>query len=275
MGYTNITISNESECLQMLYMHEKNITTKIHNNYKNHGISILQFYEQKYLPMRRQIESLTFNLDHLESFQTATAIFNSYYDDLKAFETNYKIDTRSKFSSTFLEEISVYLFKDLPEIKNSTYGFFNKGIYAGLKIDSNYNVAVIKKDVDFCIGKKVTITIDEQAPIELILPLIAVEVKTYLDATMFGEVKSSSKAIRSASPNSKTYVLMGHKELADEHIIAARQDSTLSEMFVLRKDALSPIDNNTLYLYWKEIAKSIEDINMDTIIDTPGKLLRR
>lgn len=258
----------------MLYMHENNITTKIRRNYNKQGLAIRQFYETKYLPMRRKIERLTFDSNHLDSFQSATNLFNSYYEELKEFEANYKIDSRSKFSSTFLEEISVYLFKDLPEIKNNIYGFFNKGIYAGLKIDSNYNISIIKKDVDFCIGRKVQMTIDNQEPIELILPVIAVEVKTYLDATMFGEVKSSSKAIRSASPNSKTYVLMGHKELADEHIIAARQDSTLSEMFVLRKDALSPIDARTLYLYWEEISTSINDINADCTIVVPGKLLR-
>ena len=88
---------------------------------------------------------------------------------------------------------------------------------------------------------------------ELILPIVAVEVKTYLDATMFGEIKSSSKAIRSASPNSRTYVLMGYRDLADEHIVAARQDATLTEMFALRENADSPFLPSVLKEYWEEI----------------------
>ena len=151
---------------------------------------------------------------------------------------------------------------------------FKKKVYAGLKIDKDKKIGLITKDVDFCIGKKVNISIDGQPSTELILTVVAVEVKTYLDATMFGEIKSSSKAIRSASPNSKTYVLMGYKCLADEHIIAARQDATLSEMFVLRKNENAPIDANALYLYWHEIVEAIAEISVDDEIVVPGKLLR-
>ena len=154
-----------------------------------------------------------------------------------------------------------------------TFGIFNKGIYAGLKIDSDNHIVVIKKDVDFCIGKSVNITISNQMPTELILPIVAVEVKTYLDATMFGEIKSSSKAIRSASPNSKTYVLMGYKDLADEHIIAARQDSTLTEMFALRQDAHSPISSATLLEYWREIKNAVDSISSNENIPLVGRLL--
>lgn len=94
-----------------------------------------------------------------------------------------------------------------------------------------------------------------------------------LDATMFGEVKSSSRAIRSATPNSKAYVLMGYKEIADDHIIAARQDSTLNEMFVLRKNVDSPIDAVVLFEYWDEITTALDEIFDPVVIKTPGRLL--
>ena len=218
----------------MLYIHENNLKTKIRNNYKNKATEIQNLYDAVYLPMRAKILSLTFSEKNAGAFVRATEIFNTYYDFLNSFSVEHGISSQSKFASTFLEEISAYLFKDLPDIVSNALGVFNKGIYAGLKIDGNRHIEIIKKDVDFCIGKKVTITIDDQRPTTLILPVVAVEVKTYLDATMFGEVKSSSKSIKSASPNSRTYVLMGHKNLADEHIIAARQDSALNEIFVLR-----------------------------------------
>lgn len=142
-----------------------------------------------------------------------------------------------------------------------------------MKIVDGENISIITKDVDFCIGKKIDVTIGGSKPTHLILPVVCVEVKTYLDATMFGEVKSSSKSIRSATPNSKAYVLMGHKELADEHIIAARQDSTLNEMFVLRKDSDSPIDGSVLLEYWDEITDAMDTVFNPTAIKTPGRLL--
>lgn len=267
----------------MLYIHENNINGKINqtrdssgrrvNGYKNLRVELETFKAQYYLPFRERIESLIFDEDHIESFETAAQEFNTYYQNLVDFSDRHGVRSQSKFESTFLEEISSYLFKNLPQIQNETFGIFNKGIYAGLKIDSNNHIAVIKKDVDFCIGKKANITIDNQASTELILPIVAVEVKTYLDATMFGEIKSSSKSIRSASPNSRTYVLMGYRDLADEHIIAARQDSALTEMFALRRGSNSPILSTVLLEYWKEIKSAVESISVDDLVPSTGRLL--
>lgn len=257
----------------MLYIHENNLQTKIRKNYNNKATEIQNLYDTVYLPMREEIATLTFSEENPNAFERATEIFNIYYNFLNTFSFTHGISSQSKFASTFLEEISAYLFKDLPDIVSNTLGVFNKGIYAGLKIDGNRHIEIIKKDVDFCIGKKVTIKIDDQQPTTLILPVVAVEVKTYLDATMFGEVKSSSKSIKSASPNSRTYVLMGHKNLADEHIIAARQDSVLNEIFVLRADEHSPMDATTIFDYWKEINTAISELANDDGIHVPGRLL--
>lgn len=258
----------------MLFVHESNLISKINSDYKGHGAKIHKFYQEQYLPVRAALSAITFSETDKTAFARAAKIINDYYRQIDSFSHKYSITSQSKFASTFLEEISTYLFKDIPEIRSGEFGVFNKKVYAGLKIDKNKQIGLITKDVDFCIGKKVNISIDGQSATELILPVVAVEVKTYLDATMFGEIKSSSKAIRSASPNSKTYVLMGYKCLADEHIIAARQDSTLSEMFVLRKNENSPIDAEALYLYWEEIVTSIKDISKEDSISVPGKLLR-
>lgn len=268
----------------MLYVHENNINGKISqtrdnagrrvNGYKNLKPELEEFKTDVYLPFRERIDTLVFDEDHIDSFEVAAQIINAYYHELFAFSDSHGIKSQSKFASTFLEEISTYLFRNLPPIQAETFGIFNKGIYAGLKIDSSNRIVIIKKDVDFCIGKKANITIDNQPQTELILPIVAVEVKTYLDATMFGEIKSSSKAIRSASPNSRTYVLMGYRDLADEHIIAARQDTTLTEMFALREEKNSPILSSVLYEYWKEIKNAIETIIIDDLVPTSGRLLK-
>lgn len=257
----------------MLYVHENNIKSKMEANYKGKGAAIRDFLNNEYYPMRDRMLGLTYSSDSDTEFTTAANIINDYYQKIESFSNRNAITSQSKFASTFLEEISCYLFKDLPEIHDGTFGVFNKGIYAGLKIDNNRHIGVIKKDVDFCIGKKVSVTIDSQAPVDLILPIVAVEVKTYLDATMFGEIKSSSKSIRSASPNSKTYVLMGYKCIADEHIIAARQDATLTEMFALKNGEHSPVLASVLREYWNEIKNAVDSITEDDIVPSSGRLL--
>ncbi len=258
----------------MLYIHENNLLNKISSNYKGFCDEIEEFYYNKYMPAREELEELSFSERNRIAFDKAAEIINRYYEEIDDFSHRYSITSQSKFASTFLEEISTYLFKDIPEIKSGEFGVFNKKVYAGLKIDKDKKIGLITKDVDFCIGKKVNISIDGQSSTELILPIVAVEVKTYLDATMFGEIKSSSKAIRSASPNSKTYVLMGYKCLADEHIIAARQDSVLTEMFSLRENENSPIEASVLYEYWEEINNVLQEISTPNVVKNVGRLLK-
>ena len=257
----------------MLYVHEDNIKNKIESDYKGLKNELSIFYNEKYKNFREDMESIIFEDGQINDFIEAAEIINRYYSEALQFQQAHNVDTRSKFLSTIYEELSVYLFKNNSALKDGPFGIFNRRVYAGLKFVNGDSISVVKKDVDFCIGKEVKLIIDESNT-HIILPVVCVEVKTYLDATMFGEVKSSSHAIRSATPNSKAFVLMGHKELADEHIIAARQDSTLTEMFVLRGDKHSPIDGNVLFEYWDEITKSIDEIYAQDVIDTPGRLLK-
>lgn len=257
----------------MLYVHQSNIETKIMQNYGGRAAQLIKFSEEVYEPFRIAMFAIDFSSPTIDDFKEATKLINAYYNKLQAFVNENRITSQSKLESTFLEELSVYLFKDIPEIKSQKLSFFNKGIYAGLKINPDLSLDIVKKDVDFCIGKKVAVTIEQQRPITLTLPIVSVEVKTYLDATMFGEVKSSSKTLKSANPSSKAYVLMGYKCLADGHIIAARQDSTLDEMFVLRKGEGKPIDPYALYMYWSEIVSAIKNLTSNNTLTVPGRLL--
>lgn len=257
----------------MLYVHQNNFDTKIDSNYNSKAFQLKTFKNEYYEPFRKAMLSIDFANPFMEDFREAAKLINVYYKKLKEFIKTNGITSQSKLESTLLEELSVYLFKDIPEIKQQRLSFYNKGIYAGLKINPDLSVDIVKKDVDFCIGKKINMTIEKQQHIQLTIPIVSVEVKTYLDATMFGEVKSSSKTLKSATPNSKAYVLMGYKCLADEHILAARQDSTLDEMFVLRESKGKPIDEYALYIYWNEIVNAIKNVTSHADLSVPGRLL--
>ena len=191
----------------MLYIHENNLKSKMEQNYKNIGGQIRKFYDNVYKIYREELESLNYASKDITVFEEAAKLIDEYLIEVEKFQKLYKITSQSKFRSTFIEEISAYFFKDLPLIKNKTFGIYNKNIYAGMKINNQMEIDTISKDVDFCVGKKVELKVDN-IPIspKIIIPIICVEVKTYLDATMFGEVQFSSKQIKNASPNVKTYV---------------------------------------------------------------------
>lgn len=281
----------------MVYMHENNLLEKINqkkdgngkavNGYKNLKSELEGFYNNTYKVFRKEIEKLTFDSDPInrKNFDKAAELFWSYYCKTRQFASDNKVDQRSKFSSSFLEEISTYLFCGLEEIKTKKFDIYNKSIYAGLKIDNKLIVSVIPKDVDFCIGRKTKIKIGNKSE-DIIFPIVAVEVKTYLDATMFGEVQFTSDKLRAAAPYVKSYVLMGYKDVKDEHIISARANSSLNEMFVLKKNKIpknhipketdsDKFSGEALYQYWHEISTAVQNALSEIVITTPGKLFEQ
>ncbi|MDD2377189.1 MAG: Bpu10I family restriction endonuclease [Clostridia bacterium] len=263
----------------MVFSHENNIKNKINSNYNGkfdieQTEKLIKFYEEIYLPVKCQLLGLDFKSLDVTIFDTATNIMNDYIAKLHNFANNMGIRSESKFESTFLEEINIYLFSKLNAVEAGILGIYNKGVYAGMKLGNNMNIDIIKKDVDFCIGKEIELCIDDVNKINIIVPIIAVEVKTYLDATMFGEVQFSSKQLKDACPNVKTYILMGYNQVAKEKILAARHDNIMDEMFVLRKDRNASISTEVLLDYYIEIENNIKAAQFEETIELPGRLIR-
>ena len=263
----------------MVYAHESNLDTKIRDDYEGYGSEIEVFKERIYKEYREKLEELDYASKKIEVFKDATDLIEDYITKIKNFEDAHeKITSQSKFKSTFIEEISTYLFKDLPLISDGPYGIYNQNIFAGMKINNQMKIDILKKNVDFCVGKKVKLKVDDEAPEFIIMPVVCVEVKTYLDATMFGEVQWSSRQIKNASPNVKTYVFMESNGVGKEKIIAARYDNNLNEMIRLRKgsrDFNQPINPEALLQYYEEISSAIENGNVEDTIEPFGRLFDR
>lgn len=263
----------------MLFIHQSNLLNKIEKNYNNKGSEIKAFYNEIYLPYRQNLLKLDYSLKDIDTFKEASSLIDNYIIEIEKFSAKANISSQSKFRSTFIEEISTYLFKSLEIIESGKLGIYNKAIFSGLKINNKMELNAIYKDVDFCIGKKVHLNIDTTQNLDIIIPIICVEVKTYLDATMFNEVQFSSKQIKNASPNAQTYVLMEFNDVASEKIISARADNNLTEMFTLRDGSRkeniikNPISAEVLLDYYCEIEKNIKNIEKVESVEVPGRLL--
>ena len=79
---------------------------------------------------------------------------------------------------------------------------------------------------------------------------------------------------------------MGYKDVKDDHIISARANSTLNEMFALKKEKIPkdhiPQETDTdkfsgeaLFQYWCEISSAVHSALKDTKIEMPGKLFSK
>lgn len=255
-----------------MFIHKNNIETKIETNYKNKSTELRNFFNEVYLDVKNQLLDLDFDKEP-SNFTIAASIIDDYLNELDKFSEANEISSQSKFRSTFLEEISVYLALKVPEIKTLNLGIFNKRIYSGIQMNNELEVEVLTKDVDFCIGREVEMIINGISN-KIIVPAIAVEIKTYLDGTMFNEVMFSSGNLKNATPSVKTYVLMEYKDLANQKIISARGRNDVDEMFVLKSNKNTQISSNVLKDYFNEIKKAISGITSLEKVLTPGRLLR-
>ena len=233
------------------------------------------FYQEIYCKYRTELEIVDFSSCNILEFEKVANLIDEYFYKIDEFARLYKISSQSKFRSSFLEEINIYLFDDLVRKNHSELDIYNKGIYAGLKILNNFKVDIIDKDVDFCIGKKVTVEINDKNKIDIIIPIVAIEVKTYLDATMFGEVQYSARQLKNATPNVKTYVIMEDNQVGKEKIMAARNDNTIDEMFVFKGKNNRKFSSEILLDYYNEVKKSIKNITQEYKIEIPGRLLNK
>lgn len=260
----------------MKYVHESNLDKKIRDNYKGHGEAIKKHKKEVYEKYREKLESLDYASKDMNIFKEATRLMEEYLAKVKEFEDEHAgITSQSKFRSTFIEEISIYLFKNFPLIKDNTFGIYTKNIFTGLIIDNQMQLGYTSKDVDFCVAKEMELNVNGNQTLTIIVPIVCVELKTYLDSTMFEGVQWSSKQIKGASPYAKTYVLMEYNQVARENIIIARYDNNLNEMFALRENKNAPLNSKILLEYYEEISSTIEHVKIKDPIEKPGKLLDR
>jgi len=248
------------------FYHEKNIIGKINTNYKGKSIELKKLLE-KYNEYKK--EQLSIKGLNKKSIQQKIYLLEKHYKFVEEFIEKNGITSQSKLRSTILEEFCGLLFKDLPQIDRLNLEFFNKKIYAGIEIDKDGKVKIKTKDVDFCVGKKIKAKFEEET-INIIIPLVAIECKTYLDNTMFSEAQFTAQRIKKGAPNVKVYVVSEENQVGLSQIPS---QTPINQVFILRKDKVSEIDLETVWDFFEEIKYTLKDFEEGKITELPGRLL--
>lgn len=265
----------------MVFIHEHNIDYKANTSkaYKKYKSELLEFKERYYIPYREKMLGYDYKDDY-ELFIEVAKTIDDYRKEVQRFALQYEISAQSKFESTFLEEVNVYLFSKLEPIVNGTYEIFNDvGIYKDLKITDGLKALVVTKNVDFCIGKKAKLALkegaNEKSNEDLIIPAVCVETKTYLDSTMLGEVTTSSKMIKLANPDAHTYVFAGYKAMDNVHLLVAEKEAGLDDIFFIQEGEGASIDPRALYAWWLEVKGVLTESIIERTYDVPGRMFKR
>ena len=191
--------------------HEHNLKAKITSpKYKKYAEVFTKFIKEVYEPFKqKQMEIMGIKKEDINKKLESV---EKYYHDIQEFIKTFpeaqrsNLSSRAKLRPTILEEFCCYLFKDLPEMKKLKLSFFNKKVFAGLGINENGKTSVKTKDVDCCIGKELIVDFGGNKQ-TFIIPIVAIECKTYTDKTMFNEAQFTAQTLKKGSPNVRVFIL--------------------------------------------------------------------
>ena len=255
--------------------HGNNIETKI----KKGSTNLLKFKEDYYLPFVKAISKIDFNSKQLSEFEKASLLIDNYYAELSKFVSDHEIDTRSGIKSSFIEEISKYMFLKHPIVVKEKLLFKNSDICTGLFF-SRDTLKTTGKDVDFCICREKKIKIGQDEPIIVKIPIISVECKTYLDGTMFNEVIDTATRLHASSPDSTNFVFMLWNEVGKETFTIRRKATNIFEFFSLMKKPKNDnekrnikTDPKVLLKYYEAVSNALDEYFKEYKIPEHGTYL--
>jgi len=172
-------------------------------------------------------------------------LFSEYKDFLDQQKYAEQFDSRSNLHSSVLEEFVFYLFRDLvasfgkaPVIgKSHTFKdifFFAQDFKSMVEEPS---VRIEEKDHDFVIGVSIETKMkcrgaDTVRTLDLEVPAVAIECKTYLDKTMLEGSSTAAEQLKVRSPNALYVVLAEWLKLTEAVNLKKYK---VDQIYVLRK----------------------------------------
>ena len=232
--------------------------TSYRNHYPQlcHASNILKKYEDG-----QKTDKLTLIMDQYVTFlegniklvgfsdsiiKKRVKLLNDYYNFIHNNGFDNLFTSQGKFRPTILEEFLFLLFKDYVFNCQSEYDaaeYFDSGsvkAYSNLYFKAkslaefieNPDIAVNEKDQDFAIYRKFLLTINNSKTINLQVPVLAIEAKTYIDKTMLDGIIATAEKVKSGNPYA---MFISVTESYDVALGVDPAYSRIDQIYVLRK----------------------------------------
>ena len=228
-----------------------------------------QICEQYKLYIEEQVSIKGWSKDDiLKRVESLNAYYNFYHEN----EIDNLFSSQGKFRPSILEEFLFLLFKNYVEHlinKYSAKGVLNSG---GAKAYTNLffraknfeefvkspQIGVNVKNQDYSIYRKLSLSINNKN-ITIKIPVVAVEVKTYIDKTMLDSIIATAEKLKNGTPHSK-FIAVTESYEVDKNVDPAY--SRIDQIYVLRKsgkkDDWAPIDGEVVYRLFEDVCKHID-----------------
>ena len=173
--------------------------------------------------------------------------YYDYYDNNTSYNYAKLFSSQGKLRPTILEEFCFFLFKDyLRSLKSkiadssNTLNLGSAKAYTNLYFSpesingfvNDPSVVINVKDQDFAIYRTVGFRIDGKKEAIAKVPILAIEVKTYLDKTMLEGVISTAEKLKLGNPYSRIIVV---SESYQVDLSVDPSYSQIDQIYVLRK----------------------------------------
>lgn len=265
--------NNQTLMVKDYFYHESNIIGKCRdvkgNAYRRICHEMASFKESCYDPYK--IEQLKITGISREDISKKVALLNAYYPLADQFNEQYKITSQAKFRPTILEEFCGFLLKDIPAIESLGLDFFNKAVFAGITLDKEGYAIIKTKNIDFCIGKEFNVDIEGDTR-SLVIPVIAIECKTYLDKTMFSEAQFTAQKMKQGSPNVRVYVVAEENQV-DKNEIPTKGRTPVDQIYIIRGNPKNPISETSADELFSDIKSDLEHLTVDAKINEIGRMI--
>lgn len=208
-----------------------------------------------------------------ETIRERVKLLNTYYNFLHSRDFDNLFSAQGKLRPTILEEFIFLLFKDYISDKKAE---LNKQdiIHSGqVKAYSNLffkaagfnefinelQIGVNTKDQDYAIYRECTISINNDKNVQICIPAIAVEAKTYIDKTMLDSIIATAEKLKTGNPYVRFIAIAEHYDVGADVDPAY---SRIDQIYILRKgrrrDGWKDIDADVVIRIFNETKSHIE-----------------
>lgn len=244
--------------------HCDNINAKIKKGKK----AFIQFKENTYNLFVQEISKIDFDSQNYYEYEKACNLIDKYYAELSDFIKEQNIDTRSGIRSSFIEELSKYLFINHSVVVKENLLFKNSKICTGLYF-SKESLKTTEKNVDFCICEEKNIKFGNSS-FKIVIPIVCVECKTFLDGTMFNEVADTSNMIHTINPGAYNFVFMLWNAVGKNKFTVLRKSTNINQFFSLmnrpnskEKEKNIKIDPHVLMSFYNSVSEALVEYFSD------------
>lgn len=197
---------------------------------------------------------------------------NEYYNFMHNNELDRVFSAQGKFRPTILEEFLYLLFKDYVDVVKERDDEDNVLDSGAVKAYSNLyfkaknfrdfikspEIGVNEKDQDYAIFRTFDISINKADPLQIRIPALAIEAKTYIDKTMLDSIIATAEKIKSGNPHTRFIAVA---ERYDVSFAVDPAYSRIDQIYILRKAMKKDwidIDKNVVWRLFEETIKHLE-----------------